>query len=481
VKTAIVSPTEALEAGDEAVRKGNLEDARRAYESLLETDPNSSDAQAGLEYVAFLGSDRKSRYQWEGSEYWKEVAETKRRNFALILDEFEKGKTKLKAFPPNAFIEHTTRCNFYCPHCAKGYEPYPAVDMESGMVDKALDTLLPFLTRACITGFGEPTIGSAYNRIVKRLVANGVTTHFSTNVSTLTIPHIDSLVRGDADVILSIDGASKETFETIRAGGDWSKVLKSLAAIKRITAIHRTQARFSVTFVALRMNIHELPAMVRLVRDFNLSNLKVHDYQSIGKEFDKQSLRNEPEKANAYFEEAEKLATELGVHLILPDRYSVPQVGQASNSKSLSRMGRLFPARKRFPQRCIHPWEYTQIRPEGGVTPCCYSSREMGNLKKDSFESIWNGWRYRFFRWRVDSFFPPPECRECHVYEGINKGNAGNTMAVEGYLVRKAYGLERRISRFLAKWRSREPAAPAEVNKYFKGKTLKPDQSANRG
>jgi radical SAM protein with 4Fe4S-binding SPASM domain len=209
-----------------------------------------------------------------------------------------------------------------------------------------------------------------------------------------------------------------------------------------------------------------------MVHDLNLDFLKVHDYQPIGKEFDNQAPSLEPERVNSFFDEAETLAKELGVDLILPPKYTTAEGPRPSGQgRGLLKGRRLFPKRGRFPQRCILPWKYTQIRLGGEVTPCCQSSRLMGMLEKSPFAEIWNNRRYRFFRWRIDTFFPPPECRECHVYEGINKGNATNTMSEEGLLLRLAYSLEKRISEWLEKRKQLEKPQPEPT--YFQGKKWK--------
>ena len=467
---------EAIQAGDQAARVGDLTSARSHYESALSFSPSSLDAKTGLEYVAFMESGRKGRYQRvsKSSENSEEKL-AKKANRALLQKEFEAKSTRPRSLPSAVFLEHTTRCNFHCPHCTKGYDPYLGADMVEGLADLALDSLLPTLTWACITGFGEPTIGDSYGHIIKRLLESDVTIHFSTNASTLTIPHIIQLVEGNAKIILSIDGATKETFETIRAGGKWEQIQHNLHALKRVRSILGGESIFGITFVVMRMNVHELPTMVRMIHDLNLDFLKVHDYQPIGKEFDNQAMSREPEKANVFFDEAEALAKELGVDLILPPRYSIGSAGKKASTLGQGRrlFGRLrlFPKRRRFPQRCILPWKFTQIRLGGEVTPCCQSTRLMGMLEETPFSEIWNNRRYRFFRWRIDTFFPPPECRECHVYEGINKGNATNTMSEEGLLLRLAYSVEKRVSEWLEK--RKQPEKPQPEPTYYQGKKWK--------
>jgi len=48
--------------------------------------------------------------------------------------------------------------------------------------------------------------------------------------------------------------------------------------------------------------------------------------------------------------------------------------------------------------RCGNPWSYINIRTDGTITPCCFISYPLGNLKRQNFEAIWNGDSYRSLR-----------------------------------------------------------------------------------
>ncbi|NUN98086.1 MAG: SPASM domain-containing protein [Candidatus Omnitrophica bacterium] len=475
-------PTEGMRAADDAVRSGDLQAARESYRALLARDLGNLDARVALDYVEYRLGGKHSRYQGLELNPSTETLEAKQRNLAVWEEEAAKGRVRLQSRPIHIFLEHTTRCNFYCLHCSKGYDEYEALDMDQGALEKVFEPLLPTTLGACITGFGEPTISKEYLYILRRLAENGVSPHFSTNTSTLTIPHLDLLLRIHADVILSLDGATRETFETIRTGGKWEHLLYSLHAIRWMRSILPSRARFSVTFVAMKMNVHELPEMVRLVHRYGLDSLKVHDFNPIGSAHEQahrvdagQSLWDDAKRANAIFDEAEKAARELGVEIHIPPRYVENSPGRTDSRwrKLLATRG-FFPARRRFPQPCLLPWRAAQVRVNGVVSPCCVSTREMGNLSKKPFLEIWNDRPFRAFRRRMKTFFPPPECRKCHVFEGINNGNPANTMAKEGLLLKVLYFIEDLFARAWARYKdSRREPGEAPAPRYFKGKYLR--------
>ena len=464
---------EKVEAGDRAVREGDLTEARAFYLEAQSLDPGNLDAKVGLDYVAYLESGRTGRFDFGQVPPGDRLDLQKEENLAQVETDFSAGKSRVECWPTRGFIEHTTRCNFYCPHCTKGYEAYHAEDMSRDLVNESLATLLPRMTWTCITGFGEPTISPQYADVMSRLVENGVRPHFNTNTSTLTLPHIESLIRCDAQITLSIDGATRETFERIRAGGNWESLQYVLHGLRRLRSIYPGKGWFDITFVAMRANIHELPDIVRMAHEFGLDMVRVQDYHFHNIDFDDQSLRYEPERANLFIREASDLAEKFHLQMLLPPPYSqgAPSPKESLLGKVL-RARRLFPKRNRFPQRCSSPWRETNIKVDGQITPCCFSTTVMGNLNQTSFEKIWNGFRYRFFRWRIQTAVPPLECRWCHVLEGINQGNPSNVLIQEGLLLKAFYYFENKLKSL--KFRCEQSG---KAKNYFKGKWIRKEET----
>jgi hypothetical protein len=40
---------------------------------------------------------------------------------------------------------------------------------------------------------------------------------------------------------------------------------------------------------------------------------------------------------------------------------------------------------------CHEPWEWLVIGPLGGVMPCCFTPKQVGNLNEQTIEEVWNG------------------------------------------------------------------------------------------
>lgn len=477
--------------GDRLINFGKLYEALEIYKEILKEHPDCVDAIMGVYYVEYL--KRKKPDEKETCIPQKrQLSKKQEENLTLNNDEFKKQKLNLKSLPPYLFLESTTKCNYYCRTCAKGYGPYYAEDLQKDIFEKVQQEIMPTNVRISITGFGEPTLAKNFDEILQMCLENGSKVQFVTNASLFNFKCLEKLTNCPVDICLSIDGATEETFEKIRTGSKFDSICEKLAMIKKLRDVYFSEhlSQFSFLFVALRENIHELPDVIRLAHRYGIKSVGVADYSFIHRDFDEQSLRFEPEKANYYLEKAKKIADELKVNLHLPPEYSTspPPTPKSSLWNKIKMTRGLFSEKKRFQRKCHTPWQEPYIRTDGTVVPCCKSNMYLGSLKKSSFEKIWNGWRYRLLRSRIHTNIPPLKCRNCNVYWGINNGNAGNVIAKEGLLVKAFYFFEFRIrgyggmlKRFLRKvfYKLKGQEIPEPKPNYFRGRPLSKAKSTS--
>jgi len=91
------------------------------------------------------------------------------------------------------------------------------------------------------------------------------------------IPHvIDNLTQ----LGVSIDGASKDTYEKLRLGGKWTKILENLQCIKDVKS--KKGFEFVLHFVVQKQNYHEMEMIIELAREYQADRLwinKIEDWQ----------------------------------------------------------------------------------------------------------------------------------------------------------------------------------------------------------
>lgn len=475
---------------DRLVNLGKLDEAYDAYNNVLKEHPDCQGAAMGIRYINYLRKVKRDENQTRIPRQ-KKLTEIQHKNLELNKKEFKEQRIKMTSLPPYLFLEGTKKCNFYCRTCIKGYTPYHAEDLHEDILEQVESDLKPVNTKVSITGFGEPILSKNFDKILKMFVENGSFVYFVTNGSLLNFKRIEQLARYPVDVHISMDGATKETFESIRSGSNFEHILDKLAMIKKLRDIYLSQvySDFSICFVAIRQNIHELPDILRMAYHYRLTGVGILDYAFGNRDFDEQSLRFEPEKGNYYYEEARKLGAEYGLRMYVPPPYDLniaPPPRKSSIWQKIKKSKRFFSLPKRFPQRCYSPWSETFIHYNGKVSPCCALGAIVGDLKKNTFQEIWNGWRYRLLRWRIQTSFPPIYCRICTASWGINKGNVGNVKAKEGLFTNAFYFCEYRLvkvnevlSKIFHKIKKIVKGAKDSVPQpnYYKGKPISPSNS----
>ena len=170
--------------------------------------------------------------------------------------------------PSRLFVETTSRCNLRCAMCVKhsGHGVQAEGDM-SPETFRALEPALPKLDALILNGIGEPLLHPRLEAFVKT-AKQAMPTHgwvgFQTNGHLLTRARASSLFAAGLDrIFLSVDAASQELFQTVRAGGSLGHVERALAALAEARQAHPgRKLEVGAEFVVMRDNLAELPGMV---------------------------------------------------------------------------------------------------------------------------------------------------------------------------------------------------------------------------
>lgn len=171
-------------------------------------------------------------------------------------------------------------CNLACIMCNGGYsstirrdiERLPALDCT--YPDRFFDDLaeyMPSLRYAWFTG-GEPFLVQNNYRIWDLIIQHGrhVSCRITTNATILN-PKVKRYLEQLklADLCVSIDGATKNTYESIRRGAVFEKVLEHLSYFSDYCKQRGTKLRFAVC--ALAANWRELPDIHLLAKRYGAS------------------------------------------------------------------------------------------------------------------------------------------------------------------------------------------------------------------
>ena len=322
-------------------------------------------------------------------------------------------------------LEVTGACNLRCRMCLVRYRP-PLNKADGAMpfeLFKRIVDSLPELEDVTLQGLGEPLLAPDLERMVAYASARGARVGFNTNATLLDRERAAALIdAGLAWVCVSVDGATAATYEGVRDGGAFDRVLANLdGLLAERRARGGGQPTVKLVFVAMRRNVRELPALVRLAARLGVDQLWVQNlshafsdtdpagaYQEI-REFTLEEalwVDGDDPEATAAFTAAAEAAGEVGLDLRLPRRAPRP--------------GRRAPGEP----GCDWPWRAAYVNHDGTVQPCCMvmgaDRAVLGDLRREGFPEVWHGEAYQAFRARLLSDGDPPEvCRGCSLYRGV--------------------------------------------------------------
>src|SRR5687768_6430866 len=183
--------------------------------------------------------------------------------------------------PRSVQVEVTGSCNLACAMCLVSYRP--RIGRKTGAMCfhtfRSLVDALPELRRVTLQGLGEPLLAPDLERMVAYASARGAEVGFNTNGMLLTRDRARRLVEGGLGWLhVSLDGATAETYESIRAGTDFERVCANVAGLlEQRRAAGSESPLVSLVFVAMRRNVAELPALVRLAHELGVQRVFVQN------------------------------------------------------------------------------------------------------------------------------------------------------------------------------------------------------------
>lgn len=312
------------------------------------------------------------------------------------------GQVTLKC-PEKLYLDITQDCNLYCRMCRDSLQ-MTGKTMPFDLFCRLVDETAPYVKCYSFYNWGEPLVVEDFRQRVEYVNAvkrPDCAVEISTNGMLLSDEMIGFLHTNGVDVIVSFDGADRETFEGIRCGSDFGRIcnqLRKLAAAYAEKPPHR-QPRIYTSIQ--RDNQGQLLKIAQLAHSlgirrmgFGLVTSPLEYAPDMGEE-----LRAEIEETSAY----------LDSHKMLNDLYPT-RVGD------YLWWGNQYSHRDGFilDNRCNAPFVSATIAYNGDVFLCCNVGEFVDNVSDESFLALWQSGRYDDLRAAVnDGDAMPDRCRHC--------------------------------------------------------------------
>ena len=226
--------------------------------------------------------------------------------------------------PKKLNIEVTTKCNLNCIMCMR-----EVLREETGnMTLETYRALLPAFSQVetvNIIGIGEPLMNENIIEMIRlgkeHLHSNG---NFSltTNATLINEEIAEQLVSaGTDDIVISFDGATPETFNSIRKGTTMDEVLRGIDFLNKAKERLGNQSpRLGFEFVAMKKNVAELPQLVDLAAEKGIIFIIVTNLLPHTEEMNRQILYDsDSDLAIGLFNEAKAEAQTFSWDLSLDD------------------------------------------------------------------------------------------------------------------------------------------------------------------
>jgi MoaA/NifB/PqqE/SkfB family radical SAM enzyme len=226
----------------------------------------------------------------------------KTKDWATELAPF--GERKLKVV-----WDISNKCNLRCRMCHFSYNDVfyrPSEYMTPEVFENLAMSVLPNAHTLILSAGNEPLTSPWFCDILKIASHYGVPNFlFITNATRLSKKIADVIIEtGVTQVQISIDGSTKGTYEYIRRGANFEKLIKNISYLNE-EKIRRSSEMPKLQFnvVLMRSNLEELDGFVDLAETLGVEWIAArHVLVMKGLGVESESLFHEPELANFFFD-----------------------------------------------------------------------------------------------------------------------------------------------------------------------------------
>lgn len=282
-----------------------------------------------------------------------------------------------KNIPLKVYFNITSLCNLACRHC------YATQNMRDGRTSEDLTvpevrSILDQLDQAgclmiTLTG-GEPLCYPGIFEVLDYAKHKRISVRLNTNGTLLGNAAVERLRRSSVELVLvSIHGATANTHDHVtRVPGSFNRTLAGLKCLQA-AGINTV-----VSFLATRRNCHETEQVHRLVEEDLGLKLSISPY-------------------------------------VIPDFVSgrIPVTERMTDNQLVEfmRLGLFKPGQMKcsIGHQCV-------VNSNGDIYPCLCVPVSVGNLRKHTFQEIWNSPAMNRFRNDTQYLEPPVICQQCQHF-----------------------------------------------------------------
>lgn len=312
--------------------------------------------------------------------------------------------------PQKLYLDLTEDCNLWCKMCREK-KSICGRTMDAALFQRLVDETAPFVRSYSLFNWGEPLLIREFRqrvRYVNQKKRRDCTVDISTNGMLLNKSMINFLVQERVFVTISVDGADKTTFEAIRRGADFERVMQNAQSAAAAYGKFPPHQSPSFYISIQQENQNQILKICTLARDLGIKRIGCGIVTS-PKEFapdQNKALCRELEKAYQFIEDngmfLDLYPTRVGDYVYADGRY------QAASNFLIHTI-------------CHAPLVSATVDYTGDVYLCCNAGACVGSVSEGSFLELWKSARYNQLRKQVN--IPSEQPKKCKACAWFNRNS----------------------------------------------------------
>ncbi|MFC1711398.1 radical SAM/SPASM domain-containing protein [Patescibacteria group bacterium] len=280
-------------------------------------------------------------------------------NRLKLLKNYLKKQAYASHHPVKVGIEITNRCNLNCIMCSRNIMKRPEGDISLKLFKKIVDQTYKKADIYALYGLGEPLLNPHLFKMIDYCHKKGVPVTLSTNAVLLNKNMAEKLIKHPPDHLLfALDAHQEKTYQKIRGGKNLKQIQKNIRYYLKRRQKKNPPTFATLLFVKQDLNQKEVKTFQKYWQNKGISNIHIKPV-------------------------AEKINLKVG---------------------------------SSQPRQCLSPWRHFIVTWQGEVHTCCLDTNgvfKLGNIKNQSFKSIWNGPAWQSLRLSFKTDKLKPLCRSC--------------------------------------------------------------------
>ena len=268
----------------------------------------------------------------------------------------------------------TAKCNLSCKHC----RGFPQGELSTERARKLIDEIAELRPGWVIVEGGEPLLRPDLFELLGLMRQRQLEVHLITNGMLISPQIIATLKQLGVKVMVSIDGATKATYEAIRNGANFERVVQSARDYAKEGLLE------AINTTLLKTNYREIPELFKLARSIGARRVTVIGLKPC-QGFLKKLLT--PDEYGEAVRLACQAAQETAVEFFFDEPFFWATVKEWGLLAQLPAEGTGILVSST--SACIFG-EYLFIETDGGVKPCSFSPMTVGNVNEKPLGEIWN-------------------------------------------------------------------------------------------